>query len=187
MRPFRRVTGAAAPLRLPNLDTDVIIRIDRLTRRGDLGRYALEAVRFLPEGSPNPSCVLNEPRFAGAPILLAGANFGCGSSREGAVTALLAMGVRCVIAPSFGEIFHANCFRNGFLPVELSVQAVESLAAESSDGDFTVDLLAQLVTPPSGAAVPFSVDALQREGLPGGLYEIGLTLRYADDTPPGQR
>ncbi len=187
MQPFTRVTGTAASLRLPNLDTDVIIRIDRLTRRGDLGRYALEAVRFLPDGSPNPSCVLNEPRFAGAPILLAGANFGCGSSREGAVTALLAMGVRCVIAPSFGEIFHANCFRNGFLPVELSVQAVESLAAESSDGDFTVDLLEQLVTPPSGAAVPFSVDALQREALLEGLDEIGLTLRYADDIAAWQR
>ncbi len=83
----------------------------------------------MPDGSPNPNCVLNESRFKHAPILLAGRNFGCGSSREGAVTALMAMGVRCVIAPSFGDIFHANCFRNGLLPVELPESAIEKLAA----------------------------------------------------------
>jgi 3-isopropylmalate/(R)-2-methylmalate dehydratase small subunit len=131
MKPFVTVTGVAAPLLQANIDTDVIIRIERLTGRADLGHYALEAMRYLPDGSPNPNCVLNEPRFGNAPILLAGRNFGCGSSREGAVTALMAMGVRCVIAPSFGDIFHANCFRNGFLPVELPESAIEKLAEQS--------------------------------------------------------
>ena len=179
MQPFTRVTGAAAPLLQPNVDTDVIIRMDHLTRGGDLSPHALAALRFLPDGSPNPSCVLNEPRFAGAPILLAGPNFGCGSSREPAVTALLHLGVRCVIAPSFGDIFHANCFRNGLLPVELPEPAVRELAAESRDGDFSVDLVAERVTTPSGRAVPFAIDPLQREALLEGLDEIELTLRSA--------
>ena len=178
MQPFTRVTGAAVPLLLPNVDTDVIIRMDRLTQGGDLGRYALEPLRFLPDGSPNPSSELNEPRFAGAPILLAGPNFGCGSSREVAVTALQAIGIRCVIAPSFGDIFHANCFRNGMLPVELPLETVERLAAQARDGDFTVDLETQRVVPPSGVAVPFAIDGLQREALLEGLDEIGLTLKY---------
>ncbi|HXX48579.1 MAG TPA: 3-isopropylmalate dehydratase small subunit [Myxococcota bacterium] len=179
MQPFTRVTGAAAPLLLPNVDTDVIIRIEALAQGSDLGRAALAPLRFLSDGSPNPQCVLNEPRFAAAPILLAGANFGCGSSRENAVTALMAMGVRCVIAPSFGDIFQANCYRNGMLPIELPQGAIERLAAESRDGDFQVDLEALRVTPPSGAAVPFAVDALQREALLEGQDEIGLTLKHA--------
>ena len=181
MNPFTRVTGAAAPLLLANVDTDVIIRMDSLLGGGDLGRFALAALRFLPDGSPNPGCVLNEPRFAGAPILLAGANFGCGSSREVAVTALQAIGVRCVIAPSFGDIFHANCFRNGMLPVVLPLEMVERLAAEARAGEFTVDLAAQRVVPPSGAALTFAIDGLQREALLEGLDEIGLTLKYADE------
>ncbi|HXZ84798.1 MAG TPA: 3-isopropylmalate dehydratase small subunit [Myxococcota bacterium] len=187
MQPFTRVTGAAAPLLQPNVDTDVIIRIERLTAGADLGRFALEALRFLPDGAPNPRCVLNEPRFAGAPILLAGANFGCGSSREPAVTALLALGVRCVIAPSFGDIFQANCYRNGMLPIELPQAAIERLAAESRAGDFSVDLEAQRVTPPSGAALPFAIDALQREALLLGLDEIGLTLKHVDEIAAWQK
>ncbi|HTO69096.1 MAG TPA: 3-isopropylmalate dehydratase small subunit [Myxococcota bacterium] len=179
MQPFTHVTGAAAPLLLPNVDTDVIIRMDSLLGGGDLARFALAALRFLPDGAPNPSCVLNEPRFAAAPILLAGPNFGCGSSREVAVTALQALGIRCVIAPSFGDIFHANCFRNGMLPIELPLRAVERLAGEARAGDFTVDLEAKRVLTPSGVAVPFEVDGLQREALLEGLDEIGLTLKYA--------
>src|SRR5215470_5174010 len=142
MQPFTRVSGAAVPLLLANVDTDVIIRMDSLLGGGDLGRFALAALR------QDPQSVLNEPRFANAPILLAGANFGCGSSREVAVTALQAIGIRCVIAPSFGDIFHANCFRNGMLPIELPQAAVERLAAQARDGDFTVDLAAQAVRPP---------------------------------------
>ena len=174
MQPFTRVTGAAVPLLLANVDTDVIIRMDSLLGGGDLGRFALAALRAA------PNSVLNEPRFAGAPILLAGANFGCGSSREVAVTALMSLGFRCVIAPSFGDIFHANCFRNGMLPVELPEAAIARLAAEARDGDFSVDLDAQQVLPPSGVAVPFVIDGLQREALLEGLDEIGLTLKHAD-------
>jgi 3-isopropylmalate/(R)-2-methylmalate dehydratase small subunit len=181
MKPFVTVTGAAAPLLQANIDTDVIIRIERLTEDADLGRYALEAMRYLPDGSPNPSCVLNESRFQHAPILLAGRNFGCGSSREGAVTALMAMGVRCVIAPSFGDIFHANCFRNGLLPVELPESAIEKLAEQSRDGDFTVDLTRRVIVAPSREITKFSIDPLQRDALLEGLDEIGLTLKSADE------
>jgi 3-isopropylmalate/(R)-2-methylmalate dehydratase small subunit len=180
MKPFVTVTGAAAPLMQANIDTDVIIRIERLTEGADLGHYALEAMRYLPDGSPNPSCVLNDSYFVRAPILLAGRNFGCGSSREGAVTALMAMGVRCVIAPSFGDIFHANCFRNGLLPVELSESAIEKLAEQSRESDFTVDLTRQVVVAPSGELTTFSIDPLQRDALLEGLDEIGLTLKSAD-------
>ena len=127
MQAFTRITGPAAPLMAANLDTDVIIRIERLTSGADLARYALEALRYRPDGCPDPDCVLNEPQFCNAPILLAGRNFGCGSSREGAVTALMAMGVHCVIAPSFGDIFFGNCFQNGLLPVILPEEQVAKL------------------------------------------------------------
>jgi 3-isopropylmalate/(R)-2-methylmalate dehydratase small subunit len=177
MLAFTRISGPAVPLLQANIDTDVIIRIERLAGGADLRRYAFEALRYLPDGSPNPDCVLNDPRFANAPILLAGRNFGCGSSREGAVTALMAMGLRCVIAPGFGDIFFANCFRNGLLPIVLPENAVKKLAAQSGIGDFTVDLEAQLVRVPSGETISFPVDALQREGLLEGLDEIGLTLK----------
>jgi 3-isopropylmalate/(R)-2-methylmalate dehydratase small subunit len=177
MLAFTRISGPTVALLQANVDTDVIIRIERLTGGADLGLYAFEALRYLPDGSPNPDCVLNDPRFANAPILLAGRNFGCGSSREGAVTALMAMGLRCVIAPGFGDIFFANCFRNGLLPIVLPENAVKKLAAQSGIGDFTVDLEAQLVRVPSGETISFPVDALQREGLLEGLDEIGLTLK----------
>jgi 3-isopropylmalate/(R)-2-methylmalate dehydratase small subunit len=177
MRPFTVVTGPAAPLLQANIDTDVIIRIERLTGGADLAHYAFEALRYLPDGSPNPDCVFNDQRFAKAPILLTGRNFGCGSSREGAVTALMAMGLRCIIAPSFGDIFFANCFRNGLLPIVLSEDAVKKLAAQSRIGDFIVDLEAQLLRAPSGEAISFPIDALQRVGLLEGLDEIGLTLK----------
>jgi 3-isopropylmalate/(R)-2-methylmalate dehydratase small subunit len=181
MKPFLSVTGPALPLLQANIDTDVIIRIERLTSGSDLGRYAFEALRYRPDGSLDPNCVLNEPRFSGAPILLAGRNFGCGSSREGAVTALMAMGLRCVIAPSFGDIFFANCFRNGMLPVLLPETTVELLAAEAGAEDFNVDLAAQTICLPSGKKIPFLCDTLQREGLLEGLDEIGLTLKWSDD------
>jgi 3-isopropylmalate/(R)-2-methylmalate dehydratase small subunit len=181
MRPVTLITGPAAPFLDANIDTDVIIRIERLTGGADLGRFAFEALRYLPDGSPNPDCVFNDRRFAKAPILLAGRNFGCGSSREGAVTALIAMGLRCIIAPSFGDIFFANCFRNGLLPIVLPEDTVKRLAAESGTGDFFVDLEAQLVRAPSGQTISFPIDALRREGLLEGLDEIGLTLKDGNE------
>jgi 3-isopropylmalate/(R)-2-methylmalate dehydratase small subunit len=177
MRPFKTITGAAVPLLQANVDTDLIVRIERLTGNADLRHYAFEALRYLPDGAANPDCVFNQPRFASAPILLAGRNFGCGSSREGAVTALMAMGIRCVIAPSFGDIFFANCFRNGVLPIVLGEGLVERLADSSQ---LTVDLEQQSISA-SGEVFHFSVDALQREGLLEGLDEIGLTLKGTDE------
>lgn len=182
MQCFQVVTATAAPLLLENIDTDVIVRIERLTAAQlDLKRWGFEALRYLADGTDNPDFVLNQPAYAGAQILLAGPNFACGSSREGAVWALMAMGIRCVIAPSFGQIFFANCFQNGLLPVVLPPTVVESLAAEVQVDPgacpLTVDLPQQLVTSLGGAAHRFEIPALRKEALLEGLDEIGLTLR----------
>lgn len=183
MRPFISVSGTAAPLRQANIDTDVIIRIERLTAGGDLGRYAFEALRYLADGVPNPDFVLNQARYAKSPILLAGRNFGCGSSREGAVTAVMQAGISCVIAPSFGDIFFANCFRNGLLPIALSDDVIDRIAG--TKGDVTVDLKSQTITF-DGATISFEIDALQRDALFEGLDEIGLTLKSLDDVTSWQ-
>ncbi len=181
MTPFTTVSGRAAPLMKTNVDTDVIIRIERLTAgaREKLGQYALKALRYRADGSENPDFVFNQPRYRGAPILIAGKNFGCGSSREGAVWALMGMGVRVVIAESFGDIFFGNCFQNGMLPIRFPAAVVQSLMEESlgSDGPFTVDLERMQLTTPSGKEVAFAVDKLRRESLLTGLDDIGLTIR----------
>jgi 3-isopropylmalate/(R)-2-methylmalate dehydratase small subunit len=182
MQPFATVSGPAIPLMLPNVDTDVIIRIDRLTaaQPGGLGPYAFEALRYRPGGEPDPDCVLNAPAFKDAPILLAGPNFGCGSSREPAVRALMAMGVRCVIAESFGDIFYANSFQNGLLPVRLAADEVKALAAECAGGGAAaIDLGRQQVIAPSGRVFAFDIDPLRRSALLEGLDDIGLTLKSA--------
>jgi 3-isopropylmalate/(R)-2-methylmalate dehydratase small subunit len=191
MEPFVKVTGPAAPLLRANVDTDTIIRIERLTanyrdegRGGGLGAYALEALRKRADGSEDPEFVLNRPEFRGTPILLAGINFGCGSSREGAVWALKDAGLRSIIAPSFGDIFFANCFQNGVLPVVLPEADVVRIAAEGEAAPgkalTTVDLERQIVTTPAGAELQFKVDARQREALLAGLDDIALSLRQAD-------
>ncbi|AJG22004.1 3-isopropylmalate dehydratase small subunit [Cupriavidus basilensis] len=180
MQPFTVVTGAAVPLLRANVDTDVIIRIERLTAlpREQLGPYALEALRYRADGSEDPGCVFNQPAFRGAPVLLAGANFGCGSSREGAVWALMGLGVRCVIAPSYGDIFYNNCFQNGVLPIRLPAEAVQALAAQCASGaPVRVDLASATLSAPDGATVAFPVDRLRREALLHGLDDIGLTLK----------
>jgi 3-isopropylmalate/(R)-2-methylmalate dehydratase small subunit len=177
LRPFTAVTGRALPLLLPNVDTDVIVRIERLTTLGRdaLGPVAFEALRG--RGEP-AAAALDDPRFAGAPILLAAENFGCGSSREGAVWALQGMGVRAVLAPSFGDIFFSNCFQNGVLPVRLPIETVRRLAAAGGEGgETTVDLVARRVVSADGTAIPFEVDAQRRDALLHGLDAIGLTLR----------
>ena len=180
MQPFTIVTGAAAHLPRANVDTDVIIRIERLTTlpNEELGAYAFEALRYRDDGSDDPDFILNQPAFRGAPFLLAGDNFGCGSSREGAVTALQGMGLRCVIAPSFGDIFFSNCFQNGVLPIRLPAAEVEALAAACAGGAaLTVDLTRCTLTAPDGTVTPFAIDPLRREGLLHGLDDIGLTLK----------
>lgn len=181
MQPFTVLTGPAAWLPRANVDTDVIIRIERLTTIGDrsqLGTYAMEALRYREDGSEDPAFVFNQPAFRGAPVLLAGENFGCGSSREGAVWALQGMGVRCVIAPSFGDIFFNNCFQNGMLPIRLAHDAIEALARQCADGAaMTVDLQQRTLAAPDGSTQPFAIDPLRREGLLHGLDDIGLTLK----------
>jgi 3-isopropylmalate/(R)-2-methylmalate dehydratase small subunit len=185
MQSFTRVTGPAAPLLAPNIDTDVIIRIERLTSGeiDKLGYYALEALRYRPDGSENPDFVFNQPKFRGAPILIAGPNFGCGSSREGAVTALMAMGVRCILADSYGDIFYNNCFQNGLLPLRLSEAEIADLAeqARTLDAPFTIDLAEQTLLTPSGASLAFTIDAMRRVALLEGLDDIGQTLKRNDD------
>lgn len=183
MQAFTTVSGAAVPLMRANIDTDVIIRIERLTSlpKEQLGPYAFEALRHLPDASLDPTCILNAPRFANAPFLLAGENFGCGSSREGAVWALMGLGFRAVIAPSFGDIFFSNCFQNGMLPIRLPTDRIEALAAETAGGaPLTVDLQAQTIRSPGGTSESFVVDRTRREALLNGLDDIGLTLRDDD-------
>jgi 3-isopropylmalate/(R)-2-methylmalate dehydratase small subunit len=183
---FTTVSGAAAPMLGANIDTDVIIPIQRLvgTGRQGLGPYAFERLRYSKDGSDNPDFVLNRPQYRDSPILLAGPNFGCGSSREGAVWALMGMGLRAVIAPSFGDIFFNNCFQNGLLPVVLPEAAIRRIAEETEAVQgarhTVVDLARQLVVTPEGAEIPFSVDARKREALLEGLDDIALTLKHKD-------
>jgi len=176
MERFQIVSGPAAPLLRRDVDTDIIIRIERLTglAREELGQYAFEVWR-------GPDFVLDRAPFVGAPILIAGANFGCGSSREAAVWALQGLGLRVVIAPSFGEIFMSNCFQNGVLPVVLTEEQVAGLAEQAQGGAaVTADLGACVIKAPDGTALAFSVDPVRREMLLEGTDELSLTLRRQD-------
>jgi 3-isopropylmalate/(R)-2-methylmalate dehydratase small subunit len=185
MDKFTVLKGVAAPLMLANVDTDAIIRMERLSRlnRGELGRWAFESLRYLPDGSEDPQFLLNRPPWRSATILLAGENFGCGSSRETAVWALWEFGVRSVIAPSFGDIFYGNCFQNGMLPVRLPAAEVEAIAAEVNSGgqEITVDLIGQKMITASGRAIAFEIEPGRRKALLEGLDAIGVTLTYAAD------
>jgi len=179
MDPFTMITGPAAVLLRSNIDTDVIIRIERLTSvaREELGRYAFEALRYRKDGSEEPDFVLNHRQFRHAPILIAGANFGCGSSREGAVWALMAAGLRCVVAESFGDIFYNNCFQNGLLPIVLPASTVNELAGQAADGEpLTVDLEKCAIMAPSGRELGFEIDASRRKTLIEGLDDISRTV-----------
>ena len=188
MQPFDEVTGQAVVLLQPNVDTDVIIRIERLMEvrvnpaaRSQLGRWAFEAIRYAPDGALRTDCPLNDPARQGAPILIAGPNFGCGSSREGAVWALASLGIRCVIAESFGDIFHANCFQNGTLPIVLPGRIVAALAERAQAGaTLHVNLQDQTVTMPGSPTIPFTIDPSRRTGLLLGLDEVGQSLLHAD-------
>jgi len=176
MERFQTVSGPAAPLLRRDVDTDIIIRIERLTGlpKDQLGQYAFEVWR-------GPDFVLDREPFVGAPILIAGANFGCGSSREAAVWALQGLRLRVVIAPSFGEIFMSNCFQNGVLPVVLPEQQVANLAEQAQSGAaVTADLDTCVITAPDGTSFPFQVDPVRREMLIEGADEMSLTLRRQD-------
>ena len=179
MQAFTRVSGPAAALPVDNLDTDIIIRIERVTtlERDRLGPWALEALRFRADGTEEPDFILNQPTFRYAPILIGGANFGCGSSREAAVWALMARGIRVVIAPSFGDIFFNNAFENGLLAIRLAPGEVERLARHAAGGmPLEVDLGSQLIRV-DREELRFEVDPTRRQALLAGLDSIGLTLR----------
>jgi 3-isopropylmalate dehydratase/3-isopropylmalate/(R)-2-methylmalate dehydratase small subunit len=184
MQPFTRLTAKAVPLDIANLDTDQIIPKQFLKT---IGREGLAAglfydLRFDADGGEKPDFVLNDPRYLGAGVLIAGDNFGCGSSREHAAWALLDFGVRCVIAPSFADIFHNNCFQNGVLPIALPEPEVRALMGEARGGNhvFMVDLEEQTVTAPSGASYAFDIDPGRKVKLLKGLDAIGETLGAAD-------
>ncbi|OYV48486.1 MAG: 3-isopropylmalate dehydratase small subunit [Acidocella sp. 20-58-15] len=183
MDKFNVLTGAAAPLNMANVDTDKIIpaRFLKTIKRTGLGKDLFSNLRYNEDGSEKPEFVLNQPKYRKAEILVAGENFGCGSSREHAPWALLDFGIRCVIAPSFADIFHGNCFKNGILPVVLPADACEQLMADAALGTnarLTVDLDRQVVVRPDGQEIHFEVDAFRKHCLLNGLDDIGLTLEH---------
>ncbi|WP_041523501.1 3-isopropylmalate dehydratase small subunit [Gilvimarinus agarilyticus] len=194
MKPFTKVTGIVAPMDRANVDTDMIIpkQFLKSIKRTGFGKNLFDELRYLDVGQPDQECTgrplnqdfpLNQARFQGAEILLTRKNFGCGSSREHAPWALDDYGFRCVIAPSFADIFYNNCFKNGLLPLVLSEAVVEQLFQQmyQTDGyQLTVDLQNQQVITPAGEVFDFEVDEFRRHCLLNGLDDIGLTLEQAD-------
>jgi 3-isopropylmalate/(R)-2-methylmalate dehydratase small subunit len=184
MEKFTTLTGIAAPLPLINVDTDMIIpkQFLKTIQRSGLGKNLFDEMRYTPDGAEIPDFVLNQPAYRKAQILVAGDNFGCGSSREHAPWALLDFGIRCVIAPGFADIFYNNCFKNGILPIVLPQEEVDALMADASNGanaTLTVDLDSQTITRPDGGTIGFEVDAFRKHCLLNGLDDIGLTLEKA--------
>ena len=185
MQRFQKHTGLVAPLDRTNVDTDQIIPkqfLKRIERTG-FGEFLFYDWRYLPDGQPNPSFVLNEPRYRGASILVADKNFGCGSSREHAPWALSEFGFRAIIAPSFADIFANNCFKNGMLPIALKDEQVREIMtrAQQREGyQLTVDLERQTIEDGQGLSILFVVGEFQRYCLLEGLDDIGLTLRHED-------
>ena len=185
MEPFRVLTAIAAPLPYANIDTDKIIpaRFLKTIKRTGLGTNLFDALRFNQDGSEKPDFVLNRQPYRQAKILIAHDNFGCGSSREHAPWALLDFGIRCVIAPSFADIFHNNCFKNGILPIRLPRAVCDQLMDDSLLGEnarLTVDLERTVVIRPNGEEIAFTVDPLRRHLLLEGLDDIGQTLQHTD-------
>ncbi|HXV28726.1 MAG TPA: 3-isopropylmalate dehydratase small subunit [Sinorhizobium sp.] len=184
MDKFVKLTGVAAPLPVVNIDTDMIIPKDYLKtiKRTGLGTGLFAESRYNEDGTPNADFVLNKPAYQNAKILVAGDNFGCGSSREHAPWALLDFGIRCVISTSFADIFYNNCFKNGILPIVVSQADLDKLMDDASRGSnavLTVDLEAQEITGPDGGSIKFEIDAFKRHCLLNGLDDIGLTLEKA--------
>ena len=183
MQKFTTLTGVAAPLDMINVDTDMVIPKQFLTtiKRSGLGKGLFFEMRFDAKGKENPDFVLNKAPYRKAKILIAGDNFGCGSSREHAPWALLDFGIRCVIAPSFADIFYNNCFKNGILPLILPKKDVMKLMAAAEKGanaTFTVDLAGQTVAGPDGERITFDIDPFKKHCLLNGLDDIGMTLQH---------
>jgi 3-isopropylmalate/(R)-2-methylmalate dehydratase small subunit len=186
MEPLRKHTGLVAALNRANIDTDQIIPkqfLKRIERTG-FGDFLFFDWRFFDDGKPNPDFELNQPKYEGATILISGANFGCGSSREHAPWALLDYGFKVLIAPSFADIFYNNCFKNGILPIVLPDTDIEQLRrkAETTEGfTLTVDLANQTIQDDTGSSIAFEIEPFRREYLLKGLDDIGLTLEYASE------
>ena len=185
MEKFTVLTGVAAPLPMVNVDTDMIIpkQFLKTIKRTGLGKALFYDKRFDDDGNENPDFVLNKPAYRNAKILVAGDNFGCGSSREHAPWALLDFGIRCVIAPSFADIFYNNCFKNGILPIKVSKDVLDKLFDDASRGanaTLTIDLEAQEIRGPDGGVARFDIDPFRKHCLLNGLDDIGLTLEKSD-------
>ncbi len=182
MQPFTTLTALAAPLPMINVDTDMIIpkQFLRTIKRTGLGKNLFNDMRYDEKGAPKRDFVLNREPYTKAEILVAGVNFGCGSSREHAPWALLDFGIRCVIAPSYADIFYNNCFKNGILPVTLPQDQVDVLMKDAEAGKkIAVDLKAQTVTSAGGKTFKFEIDSFRKHCLLNGLDDIGLTLEKA--------
>jgi len=184
MEKFSHLTGVAAPLPVVNVDTDMIIPKDYLKtiKRTGLGKGLFAEARYNEDGSENTEFVLNQPAWRNATILVAGDNFGCGSSREHAPWALLDFGIRCVISTSFADIFYNNCFKNGILPIVVSQEDLDKLmddARRGANATVSVDLEEQEIRGPDGGVIKFDIDAFKKHCLLNGLDDIGLTLEKA--------
>ena len=184
MEKFTKLTGVAAPLSLINVDTDMIIpkQFLKTIERTGLGKHLFSEMRYDDNGIERPDFVLNQPAYRTAQILVAGDNFGCGSSREHAPWAILDFGIRCVIAESFADIFYNNCFKNGILPIKLPASDVALLmddAQRGANATITIDLPAQEISGPDGGKVHFEIDPFRKHCLIEGLDDIGLTLQKA--------
>lgn len=185
MEKFTKLTGVAAALDLVNIDTDMIIPklFLKTIKRSGLGKNLFDEMRYKEDGTEIPDFVLNRDPWRESKILVAGDNFGCGSSREHAPWAILDFGIRCVIAPSFADIFFNNSFKNGILPIKLPQDLVDALMADAKDGEnpeLTVDLINQEIIRPNGAVIKFDVDPFRKQCLLDGLDDIGLTMQKGD-------
>jgi 3-isopropylmalate/(R)-2-methylmalate dehydratase small subunit len=185
MEKFTKLTGVAAPLPLINVDTDMIIpkQFLKTIKRTGLGKHLFEEMRYDDNGEEIADFMLNKPAYRNAQILVAGDNFGCGSSREHAPWAILDFGIRCVIATDFADIFYNNCFKNGILPIRLPAEQVELLmddAARGANAMISIDLEAQEIRGPDGGVITFEIDQFRKHCLVEGLDDIGLTMRKSD-------
>ena len=185
MQKFTTLTGVAAPMPTPNIDTDRIIpaRFLKTIKRTGLGKSLFNDIRYNADGSEKPDFVLNQKAYRQAKILVAGENFGCGSSREHAPWALLDFGIRCVISTSFADIFYNNCFKNGVLPIKLPKEQVDLLMDDAKRGAnavISIDLEKQEIKGPDGGTIKFDVDPFRKHCLLNGLDDIGLTLQKRD-------
>ena len=181
MQKFDKLSGIAAPMDILNIDTDMIIpkQFLKTIKRSGLGANLFHEMRFDDDGNDRPEFVLNKPAYKEAKIIVAGDNFGCGSSREHAPWALLDYGVRCVISTSFADIFFNNCFKNGILPIKVTAEQRDALMADAADAEnpeLSVDLVTQTISRPNGATINFDVEPFRKQCLLDGLDDIGLTL-----------